>query len=80
MSEPGPQRRPDLMGGQGDPTDMLGGGEPLGESPDVMKSGPQPPSDVMAGGREPAEEDSDVMRGGRERAGTDPDVMAPPDE
>lgn len=53
--------------------------------PDVM-GGPDRPSDVLSGGREPVGEDpdvmesgaerpSDVLEGGREPAAEDPDVM-----
>jgi hypothetical protein len=38
--------------------------------------GPDVPSDVMAGGREPAGENPDVMRGPQEPTGTEPDVMS----
>jgi hypothetical protein len=79
MSEPGPQQRPDLMGGRDDRADVLEGDGVRPGGPDVM-GGPQPPSDVMASGREPAGEGSDIMRATGEPADEDSDIMAPPDE
>ena len=41
-----------------------------------LMGGPNEPSDMLEGGREPAGSDPDLLRGGREPAGTHPDVMS----
>ena len=81
MTERGPWRQPDVMGGTDEPSDVLEGGrEPPDEEPDVMEDGSDRPSDVLEDGREPAGEDRDVMRRGREPAGEDRDVITGEDQ
>lgn len=78
MSETHGERERDVMGGPGQPADVLAGGrEAAGDEPDVMSSGDARPSDELAGGREAAGEDADTMAPDRvaDTAADDPDVL-----